>query len=164
MENTLNKTAVQAAHHPVRAGIHTIGRALRTALFHTVRIGAWIAYFGWLLVPPVLWLSASPAHSHTATYWVGGIYLISVIAMTWSGYYARKLFRLWMTRNDTVAGWLGVLAALPVLFAPVLPLLLLAVASNLGDGGGETAEERDPLIWDPAYSAYSGNVYHIHRD
>lgn len=160
MKNTLHKTVGQAASHPVRAGITTIGRALRTALFHTVHIAAWVAYFGWLLVPPILWFSASPAHSHTATYWVGGIYLIAAIAMTWSGYYARKLFRLWMTRDDTVAGWLGVLAALPVLFAPALPFLLLMLLLNMNEtDGDEGVDRRRNPILSPRYAGLAGNLY-----
>ena len=161
--NPPNKTAqaAKALHAPIHV---RIGRVLRSALFNTVRIAAWVAYFFWLLVPPVMWFSASPAHSHTATYWVGGIYLIVVGLMTWSGYWARKGFQYWNARGEAWAGWGGLVFSLPVLFAPALPFVLLAAVPSMGNGSGQSARERDPTGWDPSYSFYSGNVSYTGRD
>lgn len=120
--NTINKTAQAATgtHAPIHV---RVGRAVRSALFHTVHLTAWIAYFAWLLVPPVMWFSASPAHSHTATYWMAAIYLIAAGLMTWSGYIARVGFKVWQRDGDTWAGWWACGFSLPVFLAPTLPLL-----------------------------------------
>jgi hypothetical protein len=156
MNTTMNKTAQAAksthASIPVR-----IGRALRTALFHTVHITAWVAYFAWLLVPPIMWFSATPAHSHTATYWMGGIYLIAVGLMTFAGFFARAGFLLWKTKDDLWAGWAGVGFSLPVIFAPVIPLALLAAVPSMGRGSDDDYWwESNPLYNDGYGSA--GNM------
>ena len=165
--NTLNKTA-QAAKVTRAPILVRTGRALRYALFRTIHLTAWIAYFGWLLVPPVLWFSASPAHSHTATYWMAAIYLIAAGLMTWSGYIARAGFKVWQRDGDTWAGWWACGFSLPILIAPTLPLMgLIALLHNqtpTGGDGGQSARERDPTGWDPSYSYYSGNVSYVDRD
>jgi hypothetical protein len=120
--NTLNKTG-QAAKVTHASILVRTGRALRTALFYTVHMTAWVAYFAWLLVPPIVWFSANPAHSRTATYWVGAIYLADVGLMTWSGYITHVGFRRWSTRGEVWAGWYAVGFAILILLAPLLPLL-----------------------------------------
>ena len=160
--NTLNKTA-QAAKVTHASILVRTGRALRYALFRTIHLTAWIAYFGWLLVPPVLWFSASPAHSHTATYWVGGIYIIAAGLMTWSGYIAHKGFQRWNATGEAWAGWYAVGFSLPVFLAPTLPLLGLIGLISMGPRSDDGESASDPRSRDytvgSTYAGLIGNVY-----
>lgn len=160
--NTPIKQAAQAVKASRTSYLTRIGRSLRSGLFHAVHITAWVAYFAWLLVPPIVWFSASPAHSHAATYWVGGIYLIAAGLMTWTGYIANRGFQRWNATGEAWAGWAAVAFALPVLFAPTLPFILLAAVPSMGNRGeGESARERRSrdYTFDPAYTGLTGNVF-----